>query len=79
MELIPQKKNLDDAINGNIIDEARKDIDARISSSSIIFICTPVSSIDNIIKKISYFSNKNQIITDVGSVKNIFFKKNTVK
>ena len=69
------KKNLVDAINGNIIDEARKDIDARISSSSIIFICTPVSTIDKIIKKISYFSNKNQIITDVGSVKNIFSKK----
>ena len=68
-------KNLDDAINLKIIDEARESIDARIRSSSIIFICTPVSSVDNIIKVIANFSNKNQIISDVGSVKNIFSKE----
>ncbi len=69
------RKNLDHAINYNIIDEAREDIDKRINLSSIIFICTPVGSIDRLIKKISNFSNKGQIITDVGSVKNIFSKE----
>ena len=69
------KKNLDDAINLKIIDEARESIDARIRSSSIIFICTPVGSVDNIIKVVANFSNKNQIISDVGSAKNIFSKE----
>ncbi len=68
------QKNLDDAINLNVIDEARKKIDGRIKSSSIIFICTPVASIDKILKKIAIYSDKNNIVSDVGSVKNIFSK-----
>ena len=57
------------------IDERRDKIDKRINKSSVIFICTPVSSIDNIVNKLSDYTEKNQIISDVGSVKNIFEKK----
>ncbi len=71
-------KNLKDAIKVKAIDEARQNIDERIQESPIIFISTPVGSIDEIINKISCFSNKKQIISDVGSVKNIF-KKRTLK
>ena len=57
------------------IDEGRDKIDKRINKSSVIFICTPVSSIDSIVNKLSDYTEKNQIISDVGSVKNIFEKK----
>ena len=68
-------KNLDDAFKINAIDKRRKIIDGRIQKSSIIFICTPVSTIDEIVNEISLYSNKDQVISDVGSVKNIFKKK----
>ena len=68
-------KNLKDAFKIKAIDEKRKVIDSRIKESSIIFICTPVGSIDEIINKVALFSNKDQIISDVGSVKNIFREK----
>jgi len=57
------------------IDEKREKIDKRIKKSSVIFICTPVSLIDKIIYELSDYTEKNQIISDVGSVKNIFEKK----
>ncbi len=72
------QKNLDNAFKIKAIDEKRKKIDFRIKKSSIIFICTPVSSIDKLVNDISIYSEKNQIISDVGSVKNIF-KKKTIK
>ncbi len=72
------QKNLDDAYKIKAIDEKRREIDIRIRKSSIIFICTPVSSIDKVVNDISLYSEKKQIISDVGSVKNIF-KKKTLK
>ena len=69
------KKNLRNAYLIKAIDERREKIDKRIKESSIIFICTPVSLIDNIVNKLSDYTEKNQIISDVGSVKNIFEKK----
>ena len=69
------KKNLRDAHLIKAIDERRDKIDKRINKSSVIFICTPVSSIDNIVNKLSDYTEKNQIISDVGSVKNIFENK----
>ena len=68
-------KNLKDALKINAIDKARNVIDKRIQKSSIIFICTPVSIIDDLVNKISLYSQKDQVISDVGSVKNIFKKK----
>ena len=69
------KKNLRNAYLIKAIDERREKIDKRIKESSIIFICTPVSLVDNIVNKLSDYTEKNQIISDVGSVKNIFEKK----
>ena len=70
--------NLKDALNNNSIDESRKIIDQRVSKSEFIFICTPVSSIDEIVSKLVPFVSKKNFITDTGSVKNIF-KKSTLK
>ena len=66
------KNNLDNALKINAIDESRKVIDDRIKESEVIFICTPVSYVDEIIKKIAIYSKKTQIVSDVGSVKKIF-------
>ena len=70
--------NLKDALNNNSIDESRNIIDQRVSKSEFIFICTPVSSIDEIVTKLVPFVTKKNFITDTGSVKNIF-KKSTIK
>ena len=55
-----------------------KKIDKRISNSDIIFICTPVSLVDEILREIIPFVSKKNLITDTGSVKNIF-ETQTVK
>ena len=72
------KKNLKDALNNKSIDESRNIIDQRVSKSEFIFICTPVSLIDEIVSNLVPFVSKKNFITDTGSVKNIF-KKSTVK
>ena len=72
------KNNLKDALNNNSIDESRNIIDQRVSKSEFIFICTPVSFIDEIVLKLVPFVSKKNFITDTGSVKNIF-KKSTIK
>jgi len=72
------KSNLTAALEKGIIDDYRLKIDDKISKSEIIFICTPVSSINNILDNISPFMTKKNIITDTGSVKNIF-KRATIK
>ncbi len=69
------KKNLKDAIKNESIDEGRLIIDERIKFSEIIFVCTPVSTIDKIVRNAFPFIEKNSIITDVGSVKDCFSKK----
>ena len=66
------KANLKDAINMKAIDEGRDLVNNEIKKSSIIFICTPVSKINNLILEIAKYSTKDQIISDVGSVKDIF-------
>ena len=70
--------NLKDALNNNSIDESRNIIDQRVSKSEFIFICTPVSFIDEIVSNLVPFVSKKNFITDTGSVKNIF-KKSTIK
>ena len=64
--------NLKDAIKIKAIDEGRNLVNNEIKKSSIIFICTPVSKINNLILEIAKHSTKDQIISDVGSVKDIF-------
>ena len=66
------KVNLSNAIKNQSIDESRLKIDFRIQESDIIFLCTPVSLIDPITRKLIPFIKKNTIITDVGSVKDCF-------
>ena len=72
------KNNLKDALNNNSIDESRNIIDQRVSRSEFIFICTPVSFIDEIVSRLVPYVSKKNFITDTGSVKNIF-KKSTIK
>ncbi len=72
------KKNLQDAIKKKIIDDSRQVIDERISKSEIIFVCTPVSSTNDVLENLLPFLSKKNIVTDTGSVKNIF-KKSTLK
>jgi len=72
------KKNLSDAVKIGSIDEGRKIIDSRIEKSELIFLCTPVSTIDELVRVVINFSKKNTIISDVGSVKKIF-KPSTIK
>ena len=69
------KKNLNNALRNKSIDEGRLKIDERIHGSDIIFICTPVSIIDEIAKSIYPYLSNSSIVTDVGSVKNCFSKK----
>ena len=66
------KKNLKDAIKVKAIDEGFSSIDKNISNSEIIFLCTPVGTFKEIIDKTLPYLRKKSIITDVGSVKNIF-------
>ena len=72
------ENNLKDALKNNSIDESRNIIDQRVSKSEFIFICTPVSFIDETVSNLIPFVDKKNFITDTGSVKNIF-KESTVK
>ena len=69
------KKNLDDAIKKGCIDIGLSKINKKIADSDLFFLCTPVSQIEECIKKLLPFLKKGSIVTDVGSVKNIFSKK----
>ena len=71
------KENIKSAIKIKAIDCDLKKIDQRISKSDLIIICTPVGKFEKIIEALEPYVTKNNIITDVGSVKSIF-KKNTI-
>ena len=64
--------NLASAMKNGSIDEQSKDINQNVSGSDVIFLCTPVSQIELLVKKIVPFVTKKTILSDVGSVKNIF-------
>ena len=73
MGIDKSKSNLKDAIKNKSIDEQRTKLDSRISKSELIFICTPVSQIEPLVKEIvPYITDRKTIITDVGSVKKCF-------
>ena len=72
------KINLSHAIEKGAIDYGFNKIDHRICNTDIFFLCTPVKTFESIIYNLLPYLKKNSIISDVGSVKNIF-KKNTVK
>ena len=76
MGIDKSKSNLKDAIKNKSIDEQRTKLDSRISKSELIFICTPVSQIEPLVKEIvPYITDRKTIITDVGSVKKILAVK----
>lgn len=51
------------------IDQRASGIDASFSSCAVIFVCTPVAHIPEVIKKLIPYVSKDCIITDVGSTK----------
>ena len=66
------KKNLFDALENKSIDFGYQEIDNKISDSDIFFLCSPVGDFENILLELEPYIKKGAIITDVGSVKNIF-------
>ncbi len=78
-------KKIDGKIQINIIDNSKEnlekskllklgnifslDIDKKIEESDIIFICTPISSYEEIFSRLNKFDLPNVIISDVGSSK----------
>ena len=66
------KKNLFDALENKSIDFGFQEIDNKISDSDIFFLCSPVGDFENILLELEPYIKKGAIITDVGSVKNIF-------
>ena len=79
MGIDKSESNLKDALNNKSIDISSKIIDKNLNDSEIIFICTPVSKIEELVNKVIPFVNKKTILTDVGSVKNIFSNSNLQK
>ena len=66
------RKNLFDALKNKSIDLGYQEIDNKISDSDIFFLCSPVGDFENILLELEPYIKKGAIITDVGSVKNIF-------
>ncbi len=52
-----------------IVDHCASGIDSSFSTCSVIFICTPVAYIPDVVKKLIPYISKDCIITDVGSTK----------
>lgn len=69
------KYNLHEAKKINAIDTMHRNIDRSISSSDIVFVCTPVGEFSQIFQNLNKFLTKKTIVTDVGSVKAFFNKK----
>jgi prephenate dehydrogenase len=62
---------LSKAINEKVIDSALSTLDNALNSD-LIFLCLPVSKSIEVFKSIAPKLNKNSILTDVCSVKNVF-------
>lgn len=71
----PDKKNLENAKNIGSIDISQSKPDSKINKSDILFLCSPVKTFPKIVDNILPYIKKGAIISDVGSVKNIFDKK----
>lgn len=74
------KNNLQEAVSLGAIDRVLDKIDSRcIVNSDVVFICTPVSKIKGILKKLDKVLQKKTIVTDVGSVKGLFLDEDILK
>lgn len=63
------------ALEESAIDQVATAIGADFANCNVIFICTPVSSIDLIVEKLLPFVSSDCILTDIGSTKNNVIKK----
>ncbi len=72
------KDNIKSAIKIKAIDYDLKKIDQKIAKSNLIILCTPVGKFKSIIRLLEPYITDNNVVTDVGSVKNIFKKKNMI-
>ena len=63
----PEDTNL--AMKEGVVDVALTSIDRTFSEAEIIFICTPVKIMLNIMNELKPYLSSDQIVTDVGSVK----------
>ena len=59
------------ATENNIIDFAIKDLSSGVDKAGLIVICTPVSTINNILKEIQCFFNTDKVFTDTLSSKKL--------
>ena len=69
------KDNIKSAIKIKAIDYDLKKIDQKIAKSNLIILCTPVGKFETIISLLEPYITDNNVVTDVGPVKNIFKKK----
>lgn len=64
-----RQENIDKALEIEAIDEGTTSISDGVGDADIIFVCTPVGRIVEIINQISPYLKKGAIVTDVGSTK----------
>lgn len=67
-------EDTDTAVEEGVVDVALSSIDNTFSEADIIFICTPVKIILNIMNELKPYLSSNQTVTDVGSVKGYVHK-----
>lgn len=63
------KENLKSALEDCTINQAYEHLDKAVIGSQVIFLCTPVQNIPNILGNLSTLVDPGTIITDVGSTK----------
>lgn len=63
------------ALEEGAIDHIATELGAEFSKCNVIFICTPVSSIDMVVEKLLPFIASDCILTDIGSTKESVMKK----
>lgn len=67
--------SLTSALDEGVIDKSSSELGADFAKCNVIFICTPISSIDLIVEKLLPFVSSDCILTDIGSTKNEVVKK----
>ncbi len=63
------RETLDTALFEGVLDRAYTDIDVHITDSDIVFVCTPIDRIPELVEKVSKKVKQNCVITDTGSIK----------
>jgi len=70
-------KSLEFALQNKLIDKAELDIPTAVKGANIIVICVPINSFEFVLDKIKPVLTKDQVITDVSSVKQQIVKQAT--